>query len=245
MIETLRIALIGDFDPNVRAHVAIPLALDLAAQIFNSKMEPIWLPTAQLERDHRQLLANCAACWCAPGSPYRSMNGALRAIQFARESGMPFLGTCGGFQHALIEYARNVLHLAEADHAESNPSASLPLIAPLTCALVAATGTIQLRPGSQARAIFGRDEIVESFNCSYGLNASYQSRLNDGVLQISGVDTAGAARVIELTGHPFFMATLFQPELSALEGRPHPLILRFVEAALAHHSRLRVNQPLT
>ena len=160
------------------------------------------------------------------------MTGALRAIRFARESGTPFLGTCGGFQHALIEYARNVLHLAEADHAESNPSASLPLIAPLTCSLVGAKGMIYLQHGSRARAIYGRKEIVEGYNCSYGLNAAYQSRLDDGALRTSGADAVGATRIVELAGHPFFMATLFQPELSAFENRAHPLILRFVQAAM-------------
>ena len=234
MNAALRIALIGDFDPAVRAHVAIPLALDLAAKSLRSPLAPVWLPTLELERDPEPRLANFAACWCVPGSPYLSMNGALRAIQFARESGTPFLGTCGGFQHALIEYARNVLRLAEADHAESNPTATLPLIAPLACALVAATATIQLQPGSRAREIFGRDEITENYNCRYGVNAGYQAGLEDGLLRISGVDATGAARVVELAGHPFFMATLFQPELSAFENRLHPLILRFVEAAMTH-----------
>src|SRR5205809_607084 len=73
--------------------------------------------------------------WCVPGSPYRSMDGALRANRFARENGRPFLGTCGGFQHAIIESLRNVAGLKHADHAESNPDAKMPVIVRLACSL--------------------------------------------------------------------------------------------------------------
>jgi len=167
-----------------------------------------------------------------PGSPYASIDGALRAIRFAREHGRPFLGTCGGFQHALIEYARNVLGLADADHAESSPEAEMPLIAPLSCALVGARGTIRFVPGSALAAIYGAPEAVEGYHCSYGLNPRYRSLLESSPLRISAVDEAGEVRGVELAGHPFFVATLFQPELSALAGTPHPLVRAFVAAAV-------------
>lgn len=231
MSQPLRIALIGDFNRDVRAHVAISAALGSAAAALNCLVQPVWFPTAQLEHDDLRLLTNCAACWCVPGSPYRSMAGALRAIQFARESRRPFLGTCGGFQHALIEYARNVLQLSGADHMESNPATPVPLIAQLKCALVGVSSTIRLKPGSRVREIYGDDEIVENFNCSFGLNEVYRTRLDRGALRVTGVDGVGAARVVELDAHPFFIGTLFQPELSALAHRDHPLILRFIEAA--------------
>jgi CTP synthase (UTP-ammonia lyase) len=190
----------------------------------------VWQGTAALEADPTPL-AGCDALWCVPGSPYASMAGALAAIRRAREQARPFLGTCGGFQHALIEYARNVLGLDGADHAESNPEAALPLIAPLACGLVEAQGAIRLLPGSRIRAIYGEDTIGEAYNCRYGLNPAYQARLTDGALRITGVDADGEVRVVELTTHPFFIATLFQPERAALAGRAHPLIQAFVQAA--------------
>jgi len=85
-----------------------------------------------------------AGFWCVPGSPYRDMDGALRTIRFARETRCPFLGTCGGFQHAVIEYARSVLGLTDADHMESNPDAELPLIIALACRLAPTTGRLIL-----------------------------------------------------------------------------------------------------
>ncbi len=81
-----------------------------------------------------------------PASPYASADGAFAAIRFARENARPFLGTCGGFQHAVIEYARNVIGITDADHAETNPGADMPLIAPLACSLVEVSQTLTLAP---------------------------------------------------------------------------------------------------
>src|SRR5216684_9028330 len=124
--DTVRIGLIGDFNPDVLAHIAIPEALTLAAREVECSVGEEWLPTALLERDSEKRLAAFDGLWVVPASPYESMEGALLAIRFARERGVPFLGTCGGFQHVLIEYARNALGIKEADHMESNPSAVSP-----------------------------------------------------------------------------------------------------------------------
>src|SRR2546430_659730 len=97
-----RVALIGDHNPSVIAHQAIPEALRLAGNV-----EGVWVHTTSILNPEMDL-RGFNGIWCVPASPYASMDGALKAIQYARESGRPFLGTCGGFQHALIEYARNV-----------------------------------------------------------------------------------------------------------------------------------------
>jgi CTP synthase (UTP-ammonia lyase) len=160
------------------------------------------------------------------------MDGALAAIRFAREQKRPFLGTCGGSQHALIEYARNALGLVAADHAESNPAASMPLIAPLACALREARGAIKLKAGSRIREIYGREEVIEEYNCSFGFNPKYGAIFKEVKMCVTGVDENDEFRVVELVDHPFFIATLFQPERSAFSGETHPLIRAFVEAAV-------------
>ena len=228
-----RIGLIGDYNAQVTAHRAIPLALDLAATaIGDCQVQSIWFPTQTLTHDPEERLSPLHGIWCVPASPYASMNGALQAIHLARTRRIPFLGTCGGFQHALIEYARNVLEWHEADHAESNPNASMTLISSLSCPLVEKEGRIVLEEGSRVRQIYGRAEISETYHCNFGLNRSYETRLN-GALQFSGRDDAGEVRVLELPQHPFFVATLFQPERSALRGEVHPLIRAFLQAVLS------------
>lgn len=231
-MHPIRFGLIGDYGPNVKAHRAIPIALKMAGEIAGCEVEPVWLPTETLVAGIETDLASFDALWCVPASPYRSMKGALRGIRFARESGRPFLGTCGGFQHTLIEYARNVLGLAEADHAESNPGASRLLITPLACALRDTSGTINLFDGTRIMEIYGREQVVEEYNCSFGLSASARSLFDGTPLRITGEDTEGEVRVVELEDHPFFIATLFQPERRALKGEAHPLVNVYVRAAL-------------
>lgn len=239
---SVSVGLVGDYSSRVRAHVAIPRALALAAPAgVGVKAE--WVATETLAGDVGPRLTGFDALWCVPASPYASMEGALSAIRFAREGGVPFLGTCGGFQHALIEYARNELGLAAADHAESNPEATLPLVAPLSCSLVGARGKIALAPGSRVRAVYGTDETTEQYHCNFGFNPQYRALLADSALQVTGVDEAGEVRVLELDGHPFFVATLFQPELSALSGVKHPLVEAFARAASRRASGAAVEEP--
>lgn len=227
----IAIGLVGDYSSQHKAHIAIPKALALATKTVGRKFKAEWLHTQTLEQDTEQKLASLDAIWCVPASPYACMEGALRAIRFARERPLPFLGTCGGFQHAVIEFARNVLGYPDADHAESNPDAPVLFVTRLTCSLAGATGAIHLRPATRASAIYGKSEIVESYNCNFGVSPKHESVLEANGLRIGGVDANGEVRIIELADHPFFMATLFQPELSAFSAAAHPLIVAFVEAA--------------
>jgi CTP synthase (UTP-ammonia lyase) len=224
--------LIGDYDPSVIAHQAIPKALALAAD--GSDVQPEWLAT---ESALTARLDSYAGFWCVPASPYRSMEGALRVIRFAREQGRPFLGTCGGCQHAVLEFARNVLKISGAGHAEVDPSTAEPVITSLACSLIEASEVLHPVPGTRLHQIYGVDEIRETYHCSYGLNPNYLARLVAGGMRIGVTGPAGEARALELPAHPFFFLTLFQPERSALGGHSHPLIKTFVAAASARSAQ--------
>lgn len=104
------------------------------------------------------------------------------------------------------------------------------MIAPLSCSLVEVSDHLQIVSGTRLAAIYGVAEADEGYHCRYGLNPLYAERLNGGPLRVGALDTAGDIRAVELEGHPFFMATLFQPERSALQNRVHPLIVAFVQA---------------
>jgi CTP synthase (UTP-ammonia lyase) len=222
------IGLIGDYDSRVTAHRAIPLAIQLAGSELGIAADFQWVPTSEITSHER--VAHFRGLWCVPASPYQSMDGALLAIRFARESGRPFLGTCGGYQHAVIEYARNVLGWADAEHAETAPQAKRPVIALLECGLVEVTDAIVLKPGSRIREAYQCDEIVEGYHCRYGLNPQFLSRLTSGSLRVAAHDRAGEVRALELNDHPFFVTTLFQPERAALNGIPPPLARALIAA---------------
>lgn len=222
----MRICLIGDFNPEVVAHQAIPRALALAGDSIS--IQPEWVDT---ESALQAELDRYDGFWCVPASPYRSTEGALRVIRFARENRRPFLGTCGGCQHAVLEFARNVLSISAAGHKESDPATSEPVITNLACTLVEASEVLRPVPGTRFREFYGADEIRETYHCSYGLNPDYVPRLVQGGLRVGVLGPNGEPRAVELPSHPFFLATLFQPERSAFGGHSHPLVREFVAAA--------------
>ncbi|MBO0794315.1 MAG: hypothetical protein J2P36_25660 [Ktedonobacteraceae bacterium] len=230
----IRVGLIGEFNKEAKAHVAIPQALDLAAHDLGYAYEAEWLETPQLEQDTGRKLAEYQVLWFVPNTPYASMDGALRAIRYAREQHIPSLGTCGGCQHMIIEYARNVLGMHEADHAEENPDASVLLITPLSCSRTEITTTCILTPGSRVAAIYGAKEVTEQYGtCNYGPNVQFWPALEQGGMHVTGVDSGGDARIIELDQQAFFVGTLFQPERSAFRQVVHPLIRALLQAAAA------------
>jgi CTP synthase (UTP-ammonia lyase) len=232
--SAIRIALIGDYDPQVTAHQAIPIALGMAAEHSGQGIQFQWLATDRINA--ATPLNDFDGFWCVPASPYRDMDGALRAIRFAREQQRPFLGTCGGFQHAVLEFARNVLGWSDAEHGETSPDATPELLSPLTCSLVEAVDSIHLVEGSLIAKAYENAEIREGYHCRYGVNPEFERELLKQQLHAVGHDSVGDLRAVELKDHPFFVATLFQPERAALKGILPPLVRALIEACARQQS---------
>lgn len=226
------IALVGDRSDASVAHRAIPIALDLASKATGSALAWKWVPTDSIVEPSRDL-AEFSAVWVVPASPYRSMDGALGAIRWAREGGRPLLGTCGGFQHMLIEAARDLAGIGGADHEETRPEAEHKIVVVLSCSLVEKMGTVRFAGGSRMMAIYGAPSAVEGYHCNYGFNVRYRSLLEKAGFRFTVWDLEGAVRGAELVDHPFFMGTLYQPERAALRGDLSPLVVAFVKAAVA------------
>lgn len=226
-----RVALVGDRSANVRAHARIPMLIEALLRREGVALDPYWIATPEAEECD---LGGFDAIWLAPGSPYASADGAIAAVRTAREQGIPFLGTCGGFQHALLEYARDVCGLRTVQNAEITPQADDQLIVPLECSLVGHEEAVMIAPGTLAARIAGPGRRTERYNCSYGLNPAYLEPLIDGGLRFSGFDDSGNVRVFELPGHPFFLGTLFQPELQGDGTQPHAVITALAVAAAEH-----------
>jgi CTP synthase (UTP-ammonia lyase) len=224
------IGIIGDRNPGNPTHLATENAL-------GHLPEPVpfeWVPTPEIAADPAGRLSRYAGLIISPGSPYQSMEGALAAIRHAREQFVPLLGTCGGFQHIVVEFTRNVLGIADADHAETNPSAPRLAITPLTCSLAGQSHPVLLIAGSRAAVIYGATAAVEPFYCNYGLNPDFRPLLEARGLVVSGLGEDGLVRVLELREHPFFFGTLYVPQARSRPGAPHPLVAGLAQAARNH-----------
>lgn len=232
-MSPLRIGLIGDRNDSVVAHRAIPLTLEMAAVACDAPIEVRWIGTDQI--GDGAALSALDGMWCVPASPYRDMDGALTAIRIAREQRIPFLGTCGGFQHAMLEYARHVMGWTDAEHAETAPQAQRQVIVPLLCSLVEVADTVHLVEGSRLARAYGETTIVEGYHCSYGLSSDFRHALTGSSLRVGAVDDSDDIRGMELDDHPFFVATLFQHERNVFQGRLSPPARAFVEAIV--HAR--------
>jgi CTP synthase (UTP-ammonia lyase) len=247
--NAVRIGILGDFNSEFPSHHATTAALQHAAHKLDLKVESEWIPTTSLTAAGAQkILESFDGLWASPGSPYKSFDGMLKGIEFARRCDWPFLGTCGGFQYALIEFARNVLGIADADSAENNSGSGAAqskniVIYPIACAVPGRKGNapklsgkvpeIRLRPGSYLQSFYGKDKeiVTEEFFCNFEVNPEYEWATMEAGFPVVARGAQGEIRAIESPAHRFFVATLFQPQLSSTEKNPHPVVLAFVQAA--------------
>jgi CTP synthase (UTP-ammonia lyase) len=234
---TTTLAIVGDFNSSNSSHIATHDAITHSSAALGIPVEYRWVGTEDLAGpDGVSRLQGFNGVWIAPASPYKSMDGALSAIRTARERRIPLLGTCGGFQHIILEYARNVLGVADAQHEETEPDASRLFISRLACSLVGRRMTVNFRPGSLVARLYGRTGAQEQYRCNFGVNPDYLDTLRSGALRIVGSDDDGVVRVVELAEHPFFVGTLFVPQLTSTPSAPHPVVSGFLRACLNENS---------
>ncbi len=244
MSDPVRIGILGDFNTEFRSHHATNEALQHAARKLGMEVQSEWIATPSLTApDAEKKLETYDGFWGSPGSPYKSFDGMLKGIEFARRRDWPYLGTCGGFQYAFIEFARNVLHIADADSAENNSGSKNIIIYPVACAVPDRKGNapklsgvvpeIKLRPGSYLQSFYGKDveTVKEEFFCNFEINPDFEWAAMEAGFPVVARGPQGEIRAIESPTHRFYVATLFQPQLSSTEKNPHPVVLAFVQAA--------------
>ena len=228
----VRLAILGEFDPAFRPHAATNDAIRHSCDRLGIDLHSQWLSTADVTAE---AISDCDGLWIAPGSPYKSMERTLEAIRYARKNAVPCLGTCGGCQHMIIEYARNVLGIRDAQHAEYDPYASKMFISSLSCSLAGRAMQLKFTAGSRVARIYGATTATEEYYCNFGVNPDVIPVLKSAALKVVGSDAEGEVRVLELPKHPFFVATLFVPQARSRPEAPHPLVSAFLLAIVARH----------
>lgn len=231
------IGIIGEYYSSFSPHTALNDALGHVRDMYEFEFNYEWIETERVAEEGEKLLNTFAGIWSAPGSPFKSLDGVLKAIHFARTKNVPHLGTCAGFQHVVVEFARNVLGFTNAQHEEYGPSSTQLFINRLSCSLAGKKMKVLLKPNTLALQCYGTNETEESYYCNFGINPEFQENLTHPELLISGLDNDGEIRIIEIPQNKFFLATLFVPQVNSAPSAPHPLVKSFVKACMENHAQ--------
>ena len=243
--EVVRIALVGKYMGVEDSYVSVVEALYHGGIAHNCRVEVAKIDSERVERwDEAALereLSEYHGLLVPPGFGSRGVEGKVRAIRYAREHRLPFLGSCYGMQWAVVEFARHVCGLAGANTTEVDPDTPHPVISLLAeqRGITVKGGTMRLGrypcrlvPGSLAAQLYGVDEVAERHRHRYELNNAYRSILEAHGMRVTGVYPAqDLVEIVELPGHPWFLGTQFHAEYRSRPNRPHPLYSDFVRAA--------------
>jgi len=238
----VRIAVVGKYVKHRDAYKSVYEALDHAGIAHNIRVKVDRIESEEIEKHGAiKVLADKDGILVPGGFDKRGIAGKVEGIRYARETGVPFFGICLGLQCATIEYARNVLGLAEANSAEFDPTTPHPVVAMLDAQRkVTHLGGTQrlgaqdckLTPGSLAHAAYRAEVISERHRHRFEVNNEYRERLEAAGLVVSGTTLDGSlVEVIELPGHPWFLAVQCHPEFKSKPTAAHPLFREFVGAA--------------
>jgi CTP synthase len=242
-VRTIDVALVGKYVQLSDAYLSVVEALRHAAIVTGSSLKLHWVNSEEIEtKGAEALLKNMHGILVPGGFGVRGVDGKIETIRFARENGIPFLGLCLGMQCAVIEWARNVAKLEDANSAEFSPEAKNPVInlLPEQQDVVDLGGTMRLgtypcrlTSDTKTVALYAQEVIYERHRHRYEFNNQYRPLFLESGYIVSGTSPNGRlVEIIELPSHPFFVACQFHPEFQSRPSTPHPLFQGFVQAAV-------------
>jgi len=238
------IALVGKYVELPDAYLSIVEALTHGGIANRAKVRIRWIQSADVtEENVAEKLAGCDGVLVPGGFGQRGLEGKQIATRYAREHRIPFLGICLGMQMAVVEFARNVLGLADANTTETDSQTSAPVITLMEGQNLENLGhtmrlgkyRCRLAPGTHAAEAYGTDEIWERHRHRYEFNNEFKERFEAAGMIVAGINPErDLVEIVEVPDHPWFVAVQFHPELKSRPNRPHPLFREFVKAALAN-----------
>jgi CTP synthase len=243
------VGLVGKYVSLHDAYLSVREALKHGGYSHYSKVKIKWIDAEEVANSNPdKYLHNVDGILVPGGFGVRAIEGKIKAIRYARENKIPYLGLCLGMQTATIEFARNVCGLIGADSTEMNPHTPHPVIdyLPEQYKGINMGGTLRLGlytcniiPGTLAHKVYGKTFIKERHRHRYEFNNEYKNILEKHGFVFSGINPeTNLVEIIELSNHPFFIATQFHPEFLSRPQRPHPLFSAFVKATLTYKNNL-------
>ncbi len=242
--KEVRIGLVGKYVELHDAYKSIVEAFIHAGAVNDCKVNIEWIHSEELnEQNAADRLKNLHGILVAPGFGHRGISGKLVAIQYARENNIPFFGICLGMQMAVIEFARNVLHMEDADSTEMAAKTPYPVIDLMDSQLNVTEkgGTMrlgaykcELTEGSKAYEAYGQKEIQERHRHRYEFNSKYREDFEKAGMITTGINPeSGLTEIVEIPTHKWFVGVQFHPEYKSTVIKPHPLFVSFIKACLS------------
>ena len=238
------IALVGKYTELPDAYKSISESFIHAGAVNDCKVKLHYVNSERITSENvAEKLGNMAAILVAPGFGNRGIEGKIEAVRYAREEKIPFLGICLGMQCAVIEFARNVLKLEDANSSEmGQPKNPVIDLMEEQKSVTAKGGTMrlgaypcQLRKGSKVAEAYASQQIMERHRHRYEFNNDYLKAYEEGGMLPVGINPAtGLVEVVEIPSHPWFVGTQYHPEYKSTVEHPHPLFVAFVKAAIQH-----------
>lgn len=242
--DEIEIALVGKYVELHDAYISVAEALKHAGYKYNVKININWIDSENLEKNYinlKEVFKNSKGILVPGGFGSRGIEGKIKAITFAREHNIPFLGICLGMQLAVIEFARNVCGIKEASSTEFNPVGPEPIIDLMADqkSIMNMGGTLRLgnydctiKPDTLAYKDYKQNHILERHRHRYEFNNKYKEILENKGMVFSGInETANLVEIIEIPKHKHFIACQFHPEFKSRPTRPHPLFDSFIKAS--------------
>ena len=244
----VHIALVGKYIELQDAYLSVVEALKHAAIFNHAKMHIKWLDSEEItEKSAGLLLRDVDGILVPGGFGSRGIEGMINAARYARENNIPYLGLCLGMQIAIIEFARHVCNMEDANSREINPNTHYPVIdflpgqneySILGGSLRLGRYPCKLKKGTKAFEAYGTEEISERHRHRYEVNNEYREALEQNGMVICGTSPNGSiVEMMELPNHPWFVACQFHPEFKSRPNRPHPLFYNFVKASLQNQQK--------
>ena len=249
----VNVAMVGKYMDLKDSYISLVEALQHGGIHTRTKVNISFIDSTDLEKKGLAALANMDGIVVPGGFGDRGIEGKIEAVRFARENGIPYLGICLGMQVAVIEAARNLAGLEGAMSTEFDKDTPHPVVGLITEWQDAAGSTeersedsdlggtmrlgaqaVTLVDGSLAARSYGRTNIVERHRHRYEVNNNYRDRLSEAGLSFSGLSVDDLVEMVELPGHPFFLASQFHPEFTSNPRDGHPLFTSYIKAAIAH-----------
>ena len=244
------IALVGKYIELHDAYLSVVEALQHGGIAHCARVHIKWIQADTLTQDGANLdeiFSDVQGILVPGGFGNRGIEGKERAARYAREHGVPYLGICLGMQIAVIDFARSVLGLSQADSTEFNPDTPDPIIHLMDDqqGKIQTGGTMRLgaydcrlTEGTKARALYGHQDVVERHRQRFELNNDYRGRLEAAGMAVAGVNPErDLVEVVELKNHPWFVACQYHPEFKSRPNRPHPLFAGLVGAAIEYGAK--------